>query len=218
MNHKTEDELTAFEDRIRDIFAFGDLPFLIHLAGGNEQQLVDIFQNVKPGDWILGSHRSHLHALLAGLSEEWLEKEIREGRSMFLFSKAHNFLTSAILAGTCGIAAGIAWALREEKSENSVWCFLGDGASDEGHFYEALMFVEGHNLPCTFVIEDNDRSVDTNKADRRGIFGHLPFERFINSPHVIRYQYTPTYPHGGAGLKQMIQFNPEIVAKYANPT
>jgi transketolase N-terminal domain/subunit len=134
---------------------------------------------------------------------------------MFLYSKPLNFLTSAILAGNCGIAAGIAWALKEEGSTSKVWCFLGDGAEDEGHFYEAAMFVEGHDLPCTFIVEDNDRSVDTSVLDRRGPFSvRYPFQGWN---HVRRYRYKPTYPHGGAGLTQMITFNPEIVAKHSNP-
>jgi pyruvate dehydrogenase E1 component alpha subunit len=215
MKHATKESLIAFENRIRDIFAAGDLPFLIHLAGGNEQQLVEIFEQINEGDWILGSHRSHYHYLLAGGSEAELEHGIREGRSMFLFNKQLNFLTSSVLAGTCGIAAGIALALKSEGSKSKVWCFLGDGAADQGHFFEAAMYVEGWDLPCTFVIEDNDRSVDTNRRDRRGPVVEdkgLPWAGF---DHVRRYCYNPTYPHGGAGLKTMITFKKEIVEKHA---
>jgi pyruvate dehydrogenase E1 component alpha subunit len=215
MNHATKESLIAFENRIRDHFADGDLPFLVHLAGGNEEQLVEIFGQINEGDWILGSHRSHYHYLLAGGKEADLEQEILDGRSMFLFSKQLNFLTSSVLAGTCGIAAGIALALKSEGSKSKVWCFLGDGAADEGHFFEAAMYVEGWDLPCTFIIEDNDRSVDTNRRDRRGPVVEdkgLPWNGFN---HVKRYCYKAAYPHGGAGLKTMITFKKEIVAKFA---
>jgi len=77
------------------------------------------------------------------------------------------------------------------------------------------MYVEGWDLPCTFVIEDNDRSVDTNRIDRRGPIVEakgLPWRGF---DHVRRYFYEPAYPHGGAGLKTMITFKKEIVAKFA---
>lgn len=215
MKNATKESLVAFENRIRDIFAAGDLPFLVHLAGGNEEQLIEIFGQINEGDWILGSHRSHYQYLLAGAPEAELEQEIRDGRSMFLFSKRLNFLSSSVLAGTCSIAAGIAWALKAEGSKSKVWCFLGDGGADEGHFFEAAMYVEGWDLPCTFIIEDNDRSVDTNRTDRRGPHAETKGLPWVGFQHVKRYHYEPAYPHGGAGLKTMITFKKEIVEKHA---
>lgn len=195
----TKEELIAFEWHVKRLWEAGELPFLLHLCGGNEDQLIEIFREVKQGDWIFSSHRSHYHYLLAGGSENVLLEKIKEGRSMFVFSKCLNFLTSSVLAGTCCIAAGVAHTLKEEGSENRVWCFLGDGAEDEGHFYEAVCFVQGMNLPCTFIIEDNDRSVDTARA-RRGRFQ-------INWPSCVRrYHYTPTYPHAGSGCRHHIEF------------
>jgi pyruvate dehydrogenase E1 component alpha subunit len=203
MNHHTKESLVAFEAHIRDLFAEGELPFLIHLSGGNEDQLIGVFQDIQPGDWIFSSHRSHYQYLLAGGSPERLEQLIRDGRSMFIFDRAKNFLTSSVLAGTCGIAAGVALAIKLDKGAGHVWCFLGDGAEDEGHFYEAAMFVEGSELPCTFVVEDNDRSVDTDISHRRGPHWKNAFEKF---KCVRRYRYQPTWPHGGAGLKTMVTF------------
>ena len=179
----------------------GELPYLLHLAGGNEGPLIEIFKRVNEGDWIFGSHRSHYHYLLAGGVETELESKIRGGQSMFLFSRRLNFLTSSILAGAACIAAGVALALKSEGSKAHVWCFLGDGAEDEGHFYEAVAMVQGHDLPCTFIIEDNDRSVDTNVPLRRGTS-----ERRNWGPHVERYHYKPTYLHGGSGCKFKIVF------------
>ncbi len=216
MQNATVPQLLAFEKRVVDIFSSGDLPFLIHLGGGNEEQLVKIFESINPGDWVLCSHRAHHHYLLAGGTEAELEEEIRAGRSMYLFNKRINFMTSSILAGMAPIAAGIAWALKEEGSKAHVWNFIGDGASDEGNFFESACFVEGHDLPCTFVIEDNDQSVDTNKIDRYGKEGHYAVETvFAGFKHVQRYRYKMTVPHCGPGLSGMIQFNPAIVAKHA---
>ena len=135
---KTKSELIGFELRIKDIFEQGKLPYLLHLCGGNEDQLIDIFKNISPWDWIFSSHRSHYHYLLAGGDPAVLEQMIRDGRSMFVFDRKLNFYTSSILAGTCGIAAGVAASLKEQGSGRRVWCFLGDGAEDEGHFYEAV--------------------------------------------------------------------------------
>lgn len=191
MNHATANQLIEFETGIKDLWEQGELPFLLHLAGGNEHQLVKIFEGIKAGDWIFASHRAHYHALLAGIEPEEVEAKIRAGKSMFIYSKKHNFCVSAVLAGTCAMAAGVAWALREAGSENRVWCFLGDGGEEEGHFYEAALFVEGNNLPCKFIVEDNDRQVDTSKAERNRIPSGL--ENIFGC--VTRYCYKSVYKH-----------------------
>jgi TPP-dependent pyruvate/acetoin dehydrogenase alpha subunit len=211
MQYHTPQSLVAFENRIRDLFEQGELPFLLHLAGGNERQLVEIFAEIQEGDWVFSNHRAHFHALLAGIPESRVEQLIRDGRSMFIFDRSRNFVTSAILAGTCGIAAGVALALKQAGSTARVWCFLGDGAEDSGHAYEAIRFVDSHELPCTFIIEDNDRQVDTPFKDRWGT--SLRFD--WRSDHVIRYRYTPTYPHAGRGAGPTITFKPEVVTKFA---
>jgi TPP-dependent pyruvate/acetoin dehydrogenase alpha subunit len=199
----TAHDLINFELRIRRLFAEGKLPYLIHLCGGNEIQLIQIFNEIHPQDWVFSTHRSHYHYLLHGGDPDTLEQMIREGRSMFVFDRRRNFYSSSVLAGTCGIAAGVAQTLAESGSKQKVWCFLGDGAEDEGHFYEAVNYVDGKNLPCSFIIEDNDRSVDSSKSQRgRG--------RVVWPPCVRRYHYVPEYPHGGVGLKEMVAFDPRI--------
>jgi len=204
MEHATRNDLIAFENLVKQGWEEGHLPYLMHLAGGNEGPLIEIFRQIKEGDWILGSHRSHYHWLLAGGSPEDLMTRIQNGQSMFLYSRAMHFLTSAILAGNCCIAAGIAKSLQESGSKSMVWCFLGDGATDEGHFYEAVSYVQGHHLPCTFIIEDNDRSVDVSVSARFGSDHRREW-----GPHVVRYRYAPTYPHAGSGCKHHITFQPK---------
>ena len=183
-----------------DLFENGELPFMMHFCGGNEDQLINFFKNIKKGDYVLSTHRSHYHYLLAGGSEEKLEKEIRRGNSMFIFDRKLNFLTSSIVAGNVGIATGIALSLKLKKSTKKVWCFVGDGAEDEGHFYEAVRFVESMKLPCTFIIEDNDRSVAASKKQRGSNY-------IMNWPKcVIRYHYSSTFPHIGTGSRKWIKF------------
>lgn len=239
----TAADLIAFEDRIRAHWEAGNLPCLLHLCGGNETQLLEIFQRIRPGDWVFSTHRNHYHALLAGYPAAELEQAILEGRSMFAFRRAKlggpeqaqrvegrpldperdgmwdgaHLYSSAILAGTCGIAAGVAYACRptmhpRHQLAPKVWCFLGDGAEEEGHFYEAALFVEANGLPCTFIIEDNARQVDTPKHQRRAVGpAATPLDHFTC---VERYHYTPTYPHAGSGAKPgTIRFQPAAVQK-----
>ena len=201
MNYCTKQDLIDFENQVAAHWEAGDLPYLIHLSGGNEDFLIDLFKEVKDGDWIFSTHRNHHHALLSGIPRNELLAKILNGDSMFVFDSRCNFYTSSVLGGTCAIAAGVAYALKEEGSSNRVWCFLGDGAEEQGHFYEAVMMVQGHDLPCTFIIEDNNRSVDSTLEER------LPYQfRFRLPGCVIRNNYDPTYPHAGNGTKKHIVF------------
>jgi TPP-dependent pyruvate/acetoin dehydrogenase alpha subunit len=189
----TKEELISSEQKLIDHWNNGDIPYLFHACGGNEDQLIDIFKKIKPTDFVFSTHRSHYHARLHGMSSEQLEAEVLSGRSMFLFME--NFISSSICAGTCAMAAGMAMANKMTDSPQWVWCFVGDGAADEGAFMEALRLVNGKNLPCTFIVEDNDRSVGTRRRDRYG-FDPL-WSMMIPPKHLLYYTYIPTHPHAG---------------------
>ena len=187
----TREELILFEDKIGDLYLDNKLPFLFHLSGGNEEQLISIFENIEEGDYVISNHRSHYHALLHGIPPEVVEDRILNGRSMFIYDRHRNFFCSAIIGGTPAIAAGIAWALKKKGSKQKVWCFVGDGTEDNGHLFEAVRYVEGWDLPCTFIIENNDRSVEATNSDRWG----KSADYIWNSPCVLKYKYEITYPH-----------------------
>lgn len=202
LHNYTPESLIAFEDKVQSLWRAGELPSLLHLCGGNENQLIDIFDEAEEGDWFFFSHRNHYHSILAGIPEAQVIDEIKADRSMFRFSRKHRVFSSAILAGNCGIAVGVGMALKAAGSKNRVWCFLGDGAEEQGHFYEAVMFVSGHNLPVEFIIEDNAFQVDTPKELRRGMGRGL----LSHEPSVRRYHYTSRYPHAGDGIPAQITF------------
>ena len=196
-------ELIKFEEKIAQLFDDGRLPYSIHFAGGNENQLIEIFKDIKSGDYVFSTHRSHYHYLLHGGRPERLEELILNGKSMFVFDRNANFYSSSIVCATPSIAVGVAWALKKKGSLQRVWCFIGDGAEDEGHLVEAARYVDGWDLPCTFIIEDNDRSVSATKSERWGKYEPLFFKC------VQRYGYTPTYPHGGSGTSGWLKFTKE---------
>jgi len=205
MNVKmTKKDLIDFEKRIANKFDNGEIPYLIHLSGGNEDQIIDIFKEINEGDYIFSTHRSHYHYLLCSGSPDDLEDKILNGKSMFVFNRELNFFSSSIVAATPAIAAGVAWALKKKGINKKVWCFIGDGAEDEGHFYEAVRYVDGWNLPCTFVIEDNNRNVVASKKERRGTSTDFPWPTCVR-----KYSYVPTYPHGGSGSDAWIKFKKE---------
>lgn len=214
----TKDDLIAFEQGIAAKYDDGEYPYLVHLCGGNEDQLIEIFKDIKPDDYVFSTHRNAYHALLHGIPPDELEAKIMAGRSMFVFDRARNFFSSSIVAATPAIAAGVAWALKHKGSDKRVWCFIGDGAEDEGHFYEAVRYVDGWDLPCTFIIEDNDRNVSASRVERRGGKSHFIIRRggmridladFPWPSSVIGYDYTPTYPHSGTGTPGWLKFKRE---------
>ena len=199
MEKITKEKLIDFENKIKKLFKTTKIPYPVHFSGGNEEQLIEIFKNINSEDYVFSTHRSNYHYLLKGGSPEKLEKMISRGDSMYVFDKEINFLTSAIVAGVPCIAAGVAYALKNQGSNRKVWCFGGDGMEDEGHFYEAVRYVDGWNLPCTFIIEDNNRSVETPKSERYG-------KSEINWPKCVnRYYYKSTSLH--VGTEKFVNFS-----------
>lgn len=175
----TKEELIAFERDIGNIFEQAKIRAPVHLAGGNEDQLIAIFKQIKPTDWVCSTHRSHYHALLKGIPKEWIKKEILQGHSITLCNREYRFITSAIVGGIIPIAVGLA------MSGQTVWCFVGDMASETGIFHECVKYATGHNLPIRFVVEDNGLSVET---PTREVWG---------------YSYRSKYPHQGVSGKNV---------------
>ena len=100
----TKEELINFENKIGDLYLKNQLPFLFHLSGGNEDQLIKIFEDISEDDYVISNHRNHYHTLLHGIPPDELEEKIRDGRSMFVYDRKRNFFLSAIIGGTPAIA------------------------------------------------------------------------------------------------------------------
>lgn len=194
----TPTELLAFEEDIAQEFAAGKIKAPVHLSGGNEQQLIEIFEEIKPWDWVLAGWRSHYHCLLKGVPPEELKTAIMQGRSVSLTFPTQKILCSGIAGGIAPIATGIGWAIRERENlsphptDQRVWCFLGDMSSEMGIVHEAMKYSARHSLPVRWIIEDNHKSVmtDTSKA-----WGHD-----YDAPWVRRYTFELTRPHVGIGV------------------
>lgn len=225
----TKQDLIDFVNKEVALWEAGKIKAPIHACSGNEDQLIEIFKEIKPNDYVLSTHRNTYHALLHGVDPDKLMAEIMgdiagtcsgRARSMGFIDTSRNFYSSAIVGGMCGIGVGIAWALKQEQDnfkndplnidefavkppERHVWCFVGDGVIDGGHFWEALNYTEGFDLPITFVCEDNNRATCTETKDRCG--SNLGLREIIKGhPNVRWYYYTPTYPHVGSG--KYVQF------------
>jgi pyruvate dehydrogenase E1 component alpha subunit len=61
---------------------------------------------------------------------------------------------------------GYALALQKQRKSQVVAAFFGDGATEEGVFYESLNFAALHKLPVLFVCENNGYAIHTPLAKR----------------------------------------------------
>lgn len=198
--------LINFERLVKGLWEEGEIKTPIHLPSGNATKLVKVFKEIGEEDYVFATHRNMYHALLKGVSKSSLVQAYRQSfagplgpycGSMCVTAREHNFFSTGIVGGGTAIAVGTAWALKEQESPNKVWCFVGDGAADTGHFWEALRYAECQDLPITFVVEDNNRSVCSSIDDRWGT-NDLK-QRLESSTKVLYYEYTPEYPHVGSG-------------------
>ena len=202
MQSWTVESLKAYETKIADLFNNGAIRAPVHLSDGNEAPLIELFSKVQPEDWVFCSWRSHYQCLLKGVKPEALESAILEGRSIALCFSDFNLYSSAIVGGQIPLAVGAALSIKLGDKKAHVWCFIGDMTSETGMAQTAIRYSEKHDLPITFVVEDNGISVLT---ETRKVWNSqtLRFEE-MESSKVVSYQYKSAYPHAGAGVR--VQF------------
>jgi TPP-dependent pyruvate/acetoin dehydrogenase alpha subunit len=185
--------LIQFERKMADHWESGRVRGPIHLSGGNEDELIEIFKYIKKSDWVFSTWRSHYHALLKGVPSEWLEEEILAGRSITIINQEEKFYASAIVGAIIPIATGVALSNKRNNTNDKVWCFIGDMAFETGGFYEMHKYAKRYNLPIRFVVEDNGVSTNTPTEETwNGIKRDVPND-------VIWYNYKKEWPHYGTG-------------------
>jgi len=198
----TSQSLRAYEEKIAELFNKGEIRAPVHLSDGSEDSLIEIFKEVKHEDWIFCSWRSHYQCLLKGVKPEDLESEIIAGRSIALCFPSHNVYSSAIVGGQIPIAVGAALSLKRSKNKGHVWCFIGDMTSETGMAQTAIRYSEKHNLPITFIVEDNGISVLT---ETRKVWNTATLRFEENTNAIVKsFKYKSKYPHAGAGKR--VQF------------
>ena len=201
MKNYTEEELINFETKIGNLFNEGKIKAPIHLYDGNETKMIEIFKKIKNDDWVFCTWRSHYQCLLKGVSQDKLIEDILNGKSITLCYPEYKIYSSAIVTGSIPIATGVALDIKRKGLSNHVWCFIGDMSSETGTFFENWKYSVNHDLPITYIIENNNKSVctETNKV------WNCEDLYFKNEKRkIIYYEYESKYPHAGSG--QRIQF------------
>lgn len=206
----TKQELIDFEREIGDRFNNREIRAPIHLYAGNEDQIMRVFEKVDcENDWVCCTWRNHYQALLKGIPRDRLRDEIIAGKSMVMNLPEYKFICSSIVGGIPSIATGLALAAKLRGTEEHVWCWTGDMSAQTGAWSEAYRYSVAHDLPITFIVEDNELSVLTPTHEVWGDdHWYLPVagnRMWYENDHLIYYRYrNDKYPHAGAGVR--VQF------------
>lgn len=207
----SKNNLIEFEREIGDVFNKGLIKAPIHLYDGNEELMIEIFKDIDiENDWVCCTWRNHYQALLKGIPKELIKETIMSGKSMVMNLPEYKFVCSSIVGGIPSVAAGIAFAIKLQGKTNRVWCWVGDMSAETGAFHEAYKYSLNHDLPITFIVEDNKKSVCTPTPSIWGREVPYFLEKeytggVLKQKNLYYYQYSnEKYPHAGAGMR--VQF------------
>ena len=189
----TKEKLIAFERMIADDWEAGRIKGPVHLSGGNEDELIEIFKRIKETDWVFSTWRSHYHWVLKGISADYAHELILEGKSITMVDEEERFYASAIVGAIIPIAVGVAMANKRDGKDDKVFCFIGDMAFETGGFMEMHKYAVNFDLPIVFVVEDNGVSTNTPTEATWKVKQDIPSEK------VIWYSYEKVWPHYGTG-------------------
>jgi len=159
------------EEKIAQEYAKQDMKCPVHLSIGQEVASVGACLNLRHKDHVYAGHRGHGPYIAKGGDLRKMISEIYgketgcsggRGGSMHIIDRKVGFMgTSAIVGGIIPIAVGDAFTAKIKRSNRIVVVFFGDGAVEEGVFYECMKFASLHKLRIVFVCENNSLAVDT---------------------------------------------------------
>ncbi len=145
-----------------------------HVYIGQEATGAGACEALKVEDYVFSTHRNHGHVIAKGGDPKKVLAEIIGRETGYCRGRAGTFHvaapdlgiihTSAIVGGCLAVAAGAAFACQVQQSSTVSLVFFGDGAMEEGVFYETLNLAKLWQLPLIFLMENNYR-----RAGRSGV-------------------------------------------------
>jgi len=164
------------ELKIADEYPQDNIKSPVHLSVGQEFISIAVCEALGKEDYVCATYRGHAAYLAKGGSVKEFVAELYgkstgcakgRGGSMHLIEPSVNFIgTSAIVATGLPVATGHALALKMQNKPQVVVCFVGDGATEEGCFYESLNFAALKSLPIIYVVENNGYAIHEPLAKR----------------------------------------------------
>jgi TPP-dependent pyruvate/acetoin dehydrogenase alpha subunit len=165
------------EEEIARVYPTDKIKSPVHLSIGQEAVAVGVCEALQPEDVVFGTYRSHAYYLAKGGDLKAMIAEQYgkitgcakgKGGSMHLVDVAHGIMgASAVVGTTIPNAVGYAYALKLQRKSSIVVSFFGDGATDEGVFYESLNFAALKAVPLIFVCENNFYAIHTHISRRQ---------------------------------------------------
>lgn len=187
-------QIRLVEEAIVQEYPAQEIRTPVHLYIGEEAIASAVSVNLRADDFIISNHRSHGHCLAKGLDLAGFFKELYGkqggvsagwGGSMHLRDMSIGVVgTSAIVAGGIPIGAGVAYKQKLKKESSLTVIYFGDGAVDEGVFWETLNFAALQKLPILFVMENNKYASQTNELLRHGYGDITEVVKGFNLPVV----------------------------------
>ena len=174
MNNKnsfiiSNEEAKEVELRIANEYKKQEIRCPVHLSIGQEAPSAALSLLVDKKDFSVSTHRGHAHYLSKGGCLKSFIAEIYgkangcssgKGGSMHLIDTEVNFMgTSAIVGNSIPTGTGLALAAKLNKKDQISIIHIGDGAIEEGAFYESLNFSVVKEIPALFFCENNLYSV-----------------------------------------------------------
>lgn len=166
--------IRRFEERSLRAYQQGHIGGFLHLYIGQEAVAVGAVSLMSSDDHVITAYRDHGHALAVGMDMDECMAELfgkktgcskGKGGSMHFFAPDKNFWGGhGIVGGQTPLGLGIAYALKYHEKKGACLCFMGDGATNQGPFYESLNLASLWNLPVVFVIENNGYSMGTSES------------------------------------------------------
>jgi pyruvate dehydrogenase E1 component alpha subunit len=161
-----------FEETVFEVYRKGWMPGLAHLSDGQEATPVGVCMALRPDDTITSTHRGHGHIIAKGGRVEPMMAEVMgkvtgycrgKGGEMHIADVSLGILgANGIVGGGLGIAAGSAFTAKREGKGRVSAAFFGDGAQNQGIWYETANIAVLWKLPLIYVCENNQYTEFTN--------------------------------------------------------
>jgi pyruvate dehydrogenase E1 component alpha subunit len=157
--------IRRFEEEAGRQYQRGKAGGFLHLAIGEEATIVGTTSVMRPDDYLIGTYRTHGHAIARGTDPKRVMAELfgREdgtargrGGSMHIFDAEKRFMGGyGIVGGNLPLALGLALASDYRGEDTVTVCMFGDGASNTGNFGETMNLAALWKLPVVFILENN---------------------------------------------------------------
>ena len=163
--------IRRFEEKAGQLYGMGLIGGFCHLYIGQEAVVVGLEAAAEEGDKRITSYRDHGHMLACGMDANGVMAELTgriggyskgKGGSMHMFSKEKHFYGGhGIVAAQVPLGAGLAFADKYKGNGRVTFTYFGDGAANQGQVYETFNMAALWDLPCIFVIENNQYAMGT---------------------------------------------------------